>query len=120
MLDRITPPKIVPYALVSFGSSSSFIAGMRSLMPISILLDRRAFHNCPAEARERRRVGGSSAAAAAKKCANGGCCRPKTVYHEFGMSTMTNGKSAPLDTSTSSTRAWSVHDSSELYEVPRW
>jgi arginine decarboxylase len=39
------------------------------------------------------------------------------------MSTMTNGKSAqaaPLDSSTSSTRAWSVHDSSELYEVPRW
>jgi arginine decarboxylase len=36
------------------------------------------------------------------------------------MSTMTNGKPAALDTSTSSTRAWSVHDSSELYEVPRW
>jgi arginine decarboxylase len=39
------------------------------------------------------------------------------------MSTLTNGRPAqPLDTttSTSATRAWSVHDASELYEVPRW
>jgi arginine decarboxylase len=33
------------------------------------------------------------------------------------MSTVTNGRAA---VSTSSTRAWSVHDASELYEVPRW
>ncbi len=36
------------------------------------------------------------------------------------MSTMTNGRPAPLAASTSSTRAWTVHDASELYEVPRW
>jgi arginine decarboxylase len=39
------------------------------------------------------------------------------------MSTLTNGRPAqPLDTttSTSATRAWSVHDASELYEVARW
>src|SRR5688572_25876203 len=36
------------------------------------------------------------------------------------MSTMTNGRPAPAVSSTSSTRAWSVHDASELYEVPRW
>src|SRR5262245_43436061 len=39
------------------------------------------------------------------------------------MSTMTNGRAAPAAAaaaSTSSTRAWSVHDASELYEVPRW
>jgi len=37
------------------------------------------------------------------------------------MSTITNGRSAPQATpSTSSARAWSVHDASELYEVPRW
>ncbi|HTM05244.1 MAG TPA: biosynthetic arginine decarboxylase [Vicinamibacterales bacterium] len=34
------------------------------------------------------------------------------------MSTLTNGRA--VDTSTSTTRAWSVHDASELYEVPRW
>src|SRR5687768_133399 len=34
------------------------------------------------------------------------------------MSTMTNGR--PTVASTSSTRAWSVQDASELYEVPRW
>jgi arginine decarboxylase len=35
---------------------------------------------------------------------------------------MTNGRPAvpPLAASTSSTTAWSVHDASELYEVPRW
>ena len=39
------------------------------------------------------------------------------------MSTVTNGRSVPAattSTSTSSTRAWSVHDASELYEVARW
>src|SRR5687767_3648197 len=36
------------------------------------------------------------------------------------MSTMTNGRPAPAVASTSSTRAWSVQDASELYEVPRW
>ena len=36
------------------------------------------------------------------------------------MSTLTNGRPVPAVASTSSTRAWSVHDSSELYEVPRW
>src|SRR5215510_7259988 len=38
------------------------------------------------------------------------------------MSTMTNGRAAapPLPASTSSTTAWTVHDASELYEVPRW
>src|SRR5260370_37250827 len=38
------------------------------------------------------------------------------------MSTMRNGRSVlpPLAASTSSTTAWSVHDASELYEVPRW
>jgi arginine decarboxylase len=36
------------------------------------------------------------------------------------MSTMTNGRSSPAVASTSSTRAWSVQDASELYEVPRW
>ena len=36
---------------------------------------------------------------------------------------MTNGRAAPAAAaaaSTSSTRAWSVHDASELYEVARW
>jgi arginine decarboxylase len=36
------------------------------------------------------------------------------------MSTMTNGRSSPAVASTSSIRAWSVHDASELYEVARW
>jgi arginine decarboxylase len=36
------------------------------------------------------------------------------------MSTLTNGRSTPIDSATSNTRAWSVHDASELYEVPRW
>src|SRR5687767_10754560 len=38
------------------------------------------------------------------------------------MSTLTNGRPAAATTSasTSSTRAWSVHDASELYEVSRW
>ena len=38
------------------------------------------------------------------------------------MSTVTNGRPAQLDStaSTSTTRAWSVHDASELYEVTRW
>jgi arginine decarboxylase len=35
-------------------------------------------------------------------------------------STVTNGRSAAVASSTSTTRAWSVHDASELYEVPRW
>ncbi|MBI3049383.1 MAG: biosynthetic arginine decarboxylase [Acidobacteria bacterium] len=33
---------------------------------------------------------------------------------------MTNGRSSLDVASTSSTRAWSVHDASELYEVARW
>ncbi|NOT28796.1 MAG: arginine decarboxylase, partial [Acidobacteria bacterium] len=37
------------------------------------------------------------------------------------MSTITNGRSTtPAPSSTSSTRAWSVHEASELYEVSRW
>ena len=37
------------------------------------------------------------------------------------MSTVTNGRSAAATSaSTSSTRAWSVHEASELYEVARW
>ena len=36
------------------------------------------------------------------------------------MSTITNGSSTPTVASTSSTRAWSIHDASELYEVARW
>ena len=37
------------------------------------------------------------------------------------MSTATNGRAAPSTTAaTSPTRAWSVHDASELYEVSRW
>jgi arginine decarboxylase-like protein len=44
--------------------------------------------------------------------------RPRIM--NFQMSTMTNGRPAPTVASTSSTRAWSVQDASELYEVPRW
>ena len=35
---------------------------------------------------------------------------------------MTNGRppAPPLASSTSSTTGWTVHDASELYEVPRW
>src|SRR5262245_10193086 len=36
------------------------------------------------------------------------------------MSTVTNGRALPISATTSTTRAWSVHDASELYEVPRW
>jgi arginine decarboxylase len=37
------------------------------------------------------------------------------------MSTITNGRAVPaVPPSTSSTRAWSVHEASELYEVTRW
>jgi len=36
------------------------------------------------------------------------------------MSTLTNGRPAPPSVVTSTTRAWSVHDASELYEVARW
>jgi len=35
------------------------------------------------------------------------------------MSTVTNGRPA-ADVTTSTTRAWSVHDASEMYEVARW
>jgi len=37
-------------------------------------------------------------------------------YHERSMSTVTNGRADH----TKTTSAWSVHDSSELYEVGRW
>src|SRR5688572_18728404 len=36
------------------------------------------------------------------------------------MSTVTNGRPVPLTAATSTTRAWSVHEASELYEVSRW
>ena len=37
------------------------------------------------------------------------------------MSTQTNGRTAPPSAGTSTTaRAWTVHDASELYEVSRW
>ena len=36
------------------------------------------------------------------------------------MSTVTNGRSAALDPKSSTTRAWTVHDANELYEVARW
>jgi arginine decarboxylase len=35
------------------------------------------------------------------------------------MSTLTNGRQAPV-ANTSSTHAWSVHDASEMYEISRW
>src|SRR6185436_7848746 len=46
----------------------------------------------------------------------------ESVYHDASMSTLTNGRptAPPLAASTSSITAWSVHDASELYEVPRW
>ena len=48
--------------------------------------------------------------------------RLKTSYHDADMTTVTNGRPAPTtaSASTSSTRAWGVHDASELYEVARW
>jgi arginine decarboxylase len=36
------------------------------------------------------------------------------------MSTLTNGRQAPVDPNASTSRAWTVHDASELYEVSRW
>ncbi len=36
------------------------------------------------------------------------------------MSTLTNGRQAPIDANASTSRAWTVHDASELYEVSRW
>ncbi|HEY6359773.1 MAG TPA: biosynthetic arginine decarboxylase [Vicinamibacterales bacterium] len=36
------------------------------------------------------------------------------------MSTLTNGRTAPVAASATTTRAWTVHDASELYEVARW
>ncbi|HZM62242.1 MAG TPA: biosynthetic arginine decarboxylase [Vicinamibacterales bacterium] len=36
------------------------------------------------------------------------------------MSTVTNGRTLPITATTSTTRAWSVHEASELYEVARW
>ncbi len=37
------------------------------------------------------------------------------------MSTLTNGRSAPVAANAATTtRAWTVHDASELYEVARW
>ena len=38
------------------------------------------------------------------------------------MSTATNGRATPTTTAATSTatRAWTVHDASELYEVGRW
>jgi len=36
------------------------------------------------------------------------------------MSTLTNGRPPLAAVTTSTTRAWSVHDASELYEVARW
>jgi arginine decarboxylase len=36
------------------------------------------------------------------------------------MSTVTNGRPVPITAATSTTRAWSVHEASELYEVSRW
>ncbi len=36
------------------------------------------------------------------------------------MSTITNGRPAQVDTTTSTTRTWSVQDAAELYEVARW
>jgi arginine decarboxylase-like protein len=42
-------------------------------------------------------------------------------YHDLSMSTATTGARPPTTTATTSpTRAWSVHDASELYEVSRW
>ena len=36
------------------------------------------------------------------------------------MSTVTNGRPLPVTAATSTTRAWSVHEAAELYEVARW
>ena len=42
MCERITPPKIVPSALVSFGSKSTLIAGTRSGMAHSLSRPQKA------------------------------------------------------------------------------
>jgi arginine decarboxylase len=36
------------------------------------------------------------------------------------MSTLTNGRQAPVDPNATTSRAWTTHDASELYEVSRW
>jgi arginine decarboxylase len=41
------------------------------------------------------------------------------VYHG-AVSTMANGRPVPDAASTSTVRAWTIHDSSELYELARW
>src|SRR5687767_1393839 len=101
MCDRMTPPKIVPCALVSFGSSNTLMAGIRAAVTTL---------NCRFKRRREEREG--------TKVTRRSQGFP---YHAFSMSTATNGRAAPTTTAaTSPTRAWSVHDASELYEVSRW
>src|SRR5215510_3049702 len=98
MFERITPPKMVPYALVSFGSSSTRIAGMRDMSPsFSSVFALRSTVDTNFEGLSTERP-----------------------FIMASMSTVTNGRPLPISATTSTTRAWSVHDASELYEVARW
>ena len=44
----------------------------------------------------------------------------RKTFMMTSMSTVTNGRTLPTTATTSTTRAWSVHVASELYEVARW
>src|SRR5690606_26576148 len=80
---------------------------------------RQRRHAHLARAAQRRGTGASprffTSAPRASRCA-----ARKAFYHGREMSTMTNGRTAPpLDATaatTTTTRAWSVHEASELYE----
>src|SRR4051812_3086319 len=104
MFERMTPPKIVPCALVSFGIITTLIAGMRSAIQSAWWWTRSPPRNL--QLRPISAIG----------------FHKKRLSSTAQMSTMTNGRPAapPLAASTSSTTAWTVHDASELYEVPRW
>jgi arginine decarboxylase len=61
-------------------------------------------------------------ASAQKGCVGIEDCAPagRRAFIISFMSTVTNGRPLPLTATTSTTRAWSVHEASELYEVARW
>ena len=84
MFDRITPPKIVPNALVSFGSSRSLMAGIRSVIEGSFYRTVSTVVGSNVDSRLRRDTIVTSDSAIET--------RPKSVYHESHMSTLTNGR----------------------------
>ena len=122
MCERITPPKMVPSALVSFGSSSTLIAGTRSVTP--------SFY--PQKTQETQRPGSIPPRTRTRTHSHWHCARTTHFVLRFGLIEHAFLRHAVFSFILNSQDEHSCqaapdpelevvgHRSRELYDVPGW